>query len=354
MPSSTSSFNVRIPPDIRYGWLWFLTGILFVLMIMLSEGLYRWQGHLPNVVDSKRLWAFHRADVYSSAWEKRIVIAGSSRAQLGLVPSVMENSFPQYAVKQLTISGTPAFEVVRDLCEDPDFDGLIIWSATASALYPPEPYTNRDDHIYVQFYHDEFRRGISIDKNLECWLGAYLQSHLVTLSPYLTLKAISEASYRPTPIYISMNFNRYKSARYYSVMTKSERDEHRRKRIERRSAAHRVLDMGQFNESIKNDLTPLYRLLRSRGGELVLLRMPTTGEHWSMDNDSARKEFFWDQITELTDIPTIHFRDYPELMAFDCPDTSHLDTTDAPEFTRRLSRILKRKLEGGKLHPLGR
>lgn len=343
MPSSTSSSNMRIP-DARYGWLWFMAVIFFALMIIVFEGVFRWQGHQPTVVDSSRFWAIHRADVYATEGKKRIVIAGASRAQLGLVPSVIEEFFPRYDVKQLTIDGTPAFEIIRDLCEDLDFNGLILWSATASSLLPPKSDDDRKAVIYTQFYHDEFWLEESIEKNFNCLLGAYLQSHLVTLSPNLTLKKILRARLRPKPIYLNMDFNRYRPARYYSVMTKSERIEHKRKRIERISANTETMDIVKFSKFIKNDLAPLHRLLRSKGGELVLLRMPTTGEHWSRDNDSAPKELFWDHIADISEILTIHFRDYLALTAFDCPDTSHLDATDAPEFTRSLSQILKNKV----------
>ena len=54
----------------------------------------------------------------------------------------------------------------------------------------------------------------------------------------------------------------------------------------------------------------------------------------------ALKELLWDTIGEHSAVATIHFMDYPELAEFDCPDTSHLDWSDAPTFTRRISRIL--------------
>jgi hypothetical protein len=62
------------------------------------------------------------------------------------------------------------------------------------------------------------------------------------------------------------------------------------------------------------------------------------------DQLRAPKAEYWDRIETLSGIPTIHFADYPELASFDCPDNSHIDATDALEFTRRLIPIVKSKL----------
>lgn len=344
MPLSISSSNKRIP-DIGYCRMWFVAVILFGLMVMIFETIFRGQGHLPSVVDSERFWTIHRANVYAPTGKDSIILVGSSRSQLGLVPSVMKRIFPSAHIKQLSIDGSPAFEIVRDLCEDPDFKGVLFWSATADSLLPPTKDKDRKDVSYVRFYHDEFWRWKSIEKNLNCLFGAYLQSNFVTLSPELTLKKILWARFRPKPVYFNMDFDRYRPARYYSILTEAERAVHRRKRIEQISPQRVTMDFHEFSQFITNDLLRLHKLLRDKGGELILLRMPTSGEHWRWYNNFAPKELFWDRLADLTDIPTIHFRDYPELMTFDCPDTSHLDATDSPKFTSILSRILKNKLK---------
>lgn len=46
----------------------------------------------------------------------------------------------------------------------------------------------------------------------------------------------------------------------------------------------------------------------------------------------------------VQDIKEEYFSDYPELSSYDCPDLLHLDATNAPEFTRRLSFVIRQKL----------
>jgi hypothetical protein len=52
---------------------------------------------------------------------------------------------------------------------------------------------------------------------------------------------------------------------------------------------------------------------------------------------------FWDRLAKTTRATTIHFKDYPSLSDFECPDTSHIDSKDGPRFTKALIDILVEK-----------
>jgi len=354
MHSSTSSSNARIP-RLRYRMEWCCILLCLVGFVVGSELFYRSLGHWTYVLDSKRLWALHRADVYTSGGKKRIVIAGGSRAQLGLVPNVMGELFPHYRVKQLSIDGAPSYHIVKDLCEDPDFDGTILWSVMASTVFPAESDGGSKDLLYSSFFHNDFWKADNWEDNLNCYLGAVLQDNLVILSPHLSIRKLTDIRGRLNPNYISMNLDRYRPGRYRATMSDTEQRKHREERIERarawfekavsRQPEQKAMHMRRFKEFLAGELSRLHGRLRARGGEMVMLRMPTTGRSWEMDEERGPQQLFWDRIHELSGIPTIHFHDYPNLRSFDCPDTSHLDWSDAPEFTRRLSRILKDQLE---------
>jgi hypothetical protein len=53
------------------------------------------------------------------------------------------------------------------------------------------------------------------------------------------------------------------------------------------------------------------------------------------------KAQFWDVLATRTRAVTVHFKDYPELAKFPCPDTSHIASKDGPEFTHALLEILR-------------
>jgi hypothetical protein len=80
--------------------------------------------------------------------------------------------------------------------------------------------------------------------------------------------------------------------------------------------------------------------IEKRGGKVVFLRMPTTDIHEQLDELSAPRKQYWD-ILQRAGLRTIHFKDYPQLSCFDCPDTSHLDQEDAATFTKSLYPIIE-------------
>ncbi len=73
----------------------------------------------------------------------------------------------------------------------------------------------------------------------------------------------------------------------------------------------------------------MVRRIQSRGGRVVFVRFPTSGEHWQIDQLKYPKSEFWDLIGGSTVAQTIHFVDHPALRQFELPDTSHLDFSDA-------------------------
>ena len=76
--------------------------------------------------------------------------------------------------------------------------------------------------------------------------------------------------------------------------------------------------------------------IERRGGKVVFVRMPTSDEHWALDESKYPKALYWDRFAAVAEATAIHFLDVPGLAGFECPDTSHLDTRDSVAFTGRL------------------
>ena len=85
------------------------------------------------------------------------------------------------------------------------------------------------------------------------------------------------------------------------------------------------------------------RRIHARGGRVVFVRFPTTGEHWEMEQEVYAKQLYWDRLPEWTTAETIHFLDTEGLRGFTCPDTSHIDGRDTPRFTEGLLDELVRR-----------
>ena len=136
-----------------------------------------------------------------------------------------------------------------------------------------------------------------------------------------------------------MQENRYKTADYYE-MPPENLAAHREARVSGH-AKNPSVNHAEFLRILDSRFPEMNEKLLAKNGKMIFVRMPTSDEHWLIDEKLSPRNKFWDEIGKRTDIPTIHFKDYPELDEFDCPDTSHLDASDAPEFTKRLAEIIK-------------
>ena len=343
MPSFTSNSETRCP-SAPYLTIGLSVASLVVFFLCISEFYWRNEGFLPNIVDSKLFWSEHRHRVYTEQSRKKLVIVGTSRAQLGIDPTVLNQTFPEFDTVQLAIDGALPFEVIKDLCTDPKFDGIILADVTVPFLCVTDSVSKRKELEYVSYYHNTFQTAAAFEKRMNASMGVFLQSNLVIFSPVLSFKSLLYNRLKPEWLYFHMHKNRFRPAFYHDRLTPEALLDHKNQRVERitKQVALRIPHK-KLEDIAQNELHPLYAQLRQRGGHMVFVRMPTTGAHWQADEHIAPKAEYWDTLEALSGIPTIHFLDHPELSKFDCPDTSHLDARDVTEFTQNLGLILREK-----------
>lgn len=344
MPLSISNSNSRIP-EAPYKRLWLWTLIIMLIAVVGSEFFWRRRNFLPTVVDTKMFWGIKREQVYNDKnGKKKIVILGASRAQVGLVPEIFEEEFPSYDVVHLALEGTTPFWILKDLAEDPQFNGIIICGMTVNWLLPTD---HEESKPWVDYYHANFGKLSNLDKKLNASFQAWLQSKLVIFSPRLTLQSLLKTRFSPRPLYGYMRLDRYRLVNY-SRMNLEELREHKEWRINNAAKAFKNVPNNAillFEKVVKKDLAKFHALMRDKGGKIILVRMPTSDEHWEYSQEAFPKETFWDRITKWSEMSTIHFYDFEGLSGFECPDASHLDATDAPEFTRNMIAVMKQIME---------
>ena len=339
MPSSTfNSKPADRAPSLNWRRAWIGALAVAVTAIGLAEMTWRAQGHLPSVVDDPLLWVYHRYHVGSDS--RQIVVLGASRVQLDLATQTFHEHFPENPVSVLAVDGKFPIAALRDLAQDERFRGTIVCDITMRGFAAGQWEGQQE---YVANY---YRIGPS--QLIEAFLKSQLQSHFVVLNPSVSLLRIWQLQQQngqlPSPMYIVTNPDRSRSGDFTKVRFDLFR--YRRNRAQRLLRSTRppfdswigdVREVGQFVERIQ-----------ARGGKVVFLRMPTTGDRWRVFERIVPKNMFWDEISAATGATTIHFRDVPSMTHFVCPDGSHLDFRDAPAFTLAL---LEELVQRGILSP---
>ena len=323
--------------------MWLVSVCLLACLLVGSEVYWRVRNFHPSIVDTKMLWSIHRSRVYG---DKKIVILGASRAQSGIDPDVLKQAFPDYDVIQLAVAAAKDHNTLKDLAEDPAFTGIILCSVKEQWFLPSSESLTKPR---VDFYHDDYHRLSHLEDRIVARIHAFLQSYLVIFSPELTIRKFLELRSPLYPSHQYMTPDRYRPT-FFRKMIPPERLESLRQRkadwvIRTLKPASRRLRQ-TVRRAVTEELARLYRNIRQRGGDLVLIRMPSSGEYWQAEQRSFPKQQFWDNIGAWTGVPTIHFKDYLELSQYECPDLSHMDAKDAHQFTRDLAGIIKQKIPG--------
>src|SRR5262249_10352840 len=83
-------------------------------------------------------------------------------------------------------------------------------------------------------------------------------------------------------------------------------------------------DPGKFVEIVVW-IESLVQRIQSRGGRVIFISPPMSGEVWEVNKQVFPRKDFWDVFSVRTSAKTIHFKDYPSLANFVCPDGLHLD-----------------------------
>ena len=313
---------------------WIAVAFMATVLISCYEGVWRLKGHRPSVLDGADLWSYHRDRVYEKNG-KTVVLLGASRMQLGFATAVFGERFPDYSITQLAVNGSLWLPTLRDLANDRRFNGIVICSTVAHQLARQSDDHNLIQQQYIDYYHSEWTLSRKIDTGISAWLQSRLIVMQPRYAPQTILSRLRRTGKLQRPFYVITNSDRSRSADY-SMLDADERRSYRMSRI--REAAKAGEDPIKPDAWLAKamETEDLVQRIHSRGGKVVLVRFPTTGEHLALSEQGYPKKLYWDQFARNTEAVVIHFMDVPTLANFDCPDTSHLNYRDALLFTGNL------------------
>ena len=339
MPAEKS---VRQPPPAgRLGLVWALGLVLSLAAMTGAELFWRSHGYETNVIDGPQLWSYHRSKLGKS--KREVACLGTSRTVCGFATAEFYRRFPEYNLRLLAVSGLKPAAALLDLARDPNFCGIVLCDVTWTDFRQANLESQQES---VDYYHNEYRAAAQLETQISLWL----RERLVILSPEarpkLILRSLLSGRAPPVSGFHITKPDRSRISDYHlrpeHVRRKREAEaaRYRKKAARRRTRPAPVT--AEWLSEVRSFRKPVEQI-RARGGEVVFVRYPTSGERLAYTSLFYPRELYWDQIGPQTTARTIYYADYPELDPGDLADTSHLDKRQAPRFTNGLLDILQQQ-----------
>ncbi len=323
-------------PDKPWGSVWCCAVLVFVGLAASLEGMWRSRGHLPSVADSPRLWSWTRSQV-SRDPVNTLVVLGDSRMQLGFdVPTARQQL--NRPVVQLSIAGGGSpLVALEELAADSTFRGRVIAGVVPGWFESPVLLHNQ----YLAYH----RANMAVFDGFETWVGAELSSRLVVKRSSCNLRTSIGSLLRrrfPAPVPRIMDINRQIRSDFSQVDLPQLRADLLKELQTERAGKPSGLPSSTWPAVVQR-YRDAARAIQQRGGQVIFVEMPTSGPRVPLDQAAYPRARFWDVFAETVQpvAQTIHFEDYADLRAFECPDMSHLDAQDASRFTQALLRHIE-------------
>jgi hypothetical protein len=345
MPLSTFNFERPIPEQ-----AWGRIGIIAAAIVLVAtigwELRVRALGYGPSYNDTPDFWAEQRSRVKPDS----VVIIGDSRAWYNLDLGELEKGLGNRPI-QLALPGSCAYPVLAHFADDPTFRGTVLCSIVPGMFFAPGGFLLANSEKALKRYRDQTPAQ---------WIGHKLGLPLESVFAFLNkedlaLRVLVNKIQLPNrlgtqlmpqlPPYFCHN-DRERRAR----MTPQAEHGPLRDRIRAiwvplftppppppdvPPESFQAQMAKAMDQRMKDTVSAVTRI-RERGGEVIFIRFPVTGEVKKLEDQFTPRERIWDPMIQLTAAPGIYFTDYPELADFECPEWSHLSAADSVEFTRRL------------------
>ena len=355
MPSSISSFERVIPP-LPWRGLAFAAALITLGAAVAWEIRCRARGYAAGLNNTSDLWADARERVKPDS----IVIIGDSRALFDTDLDAIEQGLGQRPI-QLALVGSCAYPVLENLANDESFHGTVISSLIPLMWLAPPPAPPYQNSLKaLKRYHSR-----TIAQRASHHLSMFLEERLAFLNQDdLTLEQLLHR----VPVPERPGFHGPPALPpYFQTMTRD-----RRTRM-----AEAAVAPGPLQDRVKHGWLPLFtpppppsyvpaeafakgmsaaieqrfadtaaavKKIRARGGKVVFVRFPMSGDLRLHENKLTPRQGPWDRIIRESGAAGIYYTDYPELTGFECPEWSHLSGPDSVEFTKRLVPHLKAAL----------
>jgi hypothetical protein len=340
---------------------WRGTTVIVVLVVLAAS--FAWElyvrslGYAPTLNDTEDLWA----QVRSRIQPESLVIVGDSRPLFDLDLDELEKGLGKRPV-QLALPGSCAYPVLAEVANDEKFHGTIICSIVPGMFFAPGgPLLETSEKALKRYRTQTLAQRAS--HHLGMWLEehiAFLKQEDLTLEMLLQRLPIPNRPYAQVPPTFPPYFQTVDRERRARMIEQcAQPGSELQRRIQQiwlplftppppPSYVPREVfgkQMGQAIEQRFKDTVAAVEKLRARGGKIVFVRFPNSGELKVLEDRLNPRARDWERLLKETKVPGIYYEDYPELSSFTCPEWSHLSAGDSVEFSKRLIPHLRAALQ---------
>jgi hypothetical protein len=323
---------------------------VIVIAIVLSYECYLRNKEITiDYDDGAPLWSDKRAMVYAPS-DKAIVFIGSSRIKYDLDQATWK-SLTDVAAVQLAIEGSCPRPVLEDLANDTNFKGRLVVDVTEILFFSMAPPNLETAMNNAKYFHE---RTPAQKASFE--LNALAESQFVFLNKdYFSLNArLDQLALQSRPGVFMMPLFPLN----FSKVTFDRQNYMNEEFLHNPAEINQVKGNWEFfakmskmapptppeaYEAIFKTVKEQVKKIKSRGGEVVFIRTPSSGVYLQGENMAYPKAKYWDRLLKETDCFGIHFMDYPALDHFQCPELSHLSQSDSRLYTKEFFRILSQQ-----------
>ncbi|MEN2399394.1 hypothetical protein GKZ90_0006375 [Flavobacterium sp. MC2016-06] len=322
-----------------------LTMLLSLVAISSWEIYLRYQKIPITYDDSAELWADKRKRVYIDK-NKATVFIGSSRIKYDLDIKTWEKTTGKEAI-QLAIEGTCPLSILEDLGNDTEFKGQLIIDVTEVLYYNLSPAFNKIPESYIQYFHKQTyaqKAGFEINHLLESKF-VFFNKKFLSLSAQLDNLPVSNRAGVPLAPKFPMDFINVDFDRQTKMGEKFLTDKVLQKEVT--NTWMMLLGMIRNSPPPKDNPIPIVLQkskdaidkIRSRGGEVLFIRTPSSGPYFELEQAVFKREIFWEPLLAATVSKGIYFTDYPSISKYNCIEWSHLTPEQAIDFTAEFIKI---------------
>ena len=306
------------------------------------EYYWRSRGFTPTYNDDKVLWARQRERLKKPATQSTVIIGGS-RIKFDFDVPTWEKLTGEKAI-QLAIVGTPSRLTLRDLANDSTFSGKLIIDVAEPQFFSTDT-TRRDKSAKeaIEYYYAETpaqKASASINYVLESKLvfleeGKFGLTNLLNSLPLRNRTGVVVRAPFPKEFSVT-NLNRQ------TAMTPMFLSDRRLQQIQKSNWEKLIPGAkGDTLTMMLKGFKAAIDKIRSRGGIVIFVRPPSSGELLEKEKRVFPRQEYWDRLLAYTNTPGIHYSDYPATANFICPECSHLAPRDAITYTTALVKILR-------------